>query len=163
MMVALGTVFMTLGGFFEVLDLSVCALASLLVVFVLIEVGDPFPWLVWLCTSLATFLIFPGKMLWMEYLLIFGIYPILKAYIERLPRVAWFVLKLAFINSVLWLIILGFELIFKTSIFIVDELWVKVAVYFVMNVAFFAYDMFITVLVRFYFARLRGRIKHLLK
>ena len=56
---ALGTVFMVLGGFIEVLDLTVCALASLLVAFVYIEIGAPYYWLVWICTSLCSALLFP--------------------------------------------------------------------------------------------------------
>ena len=163
MVVALGTVFMTLGGFFEVLDLSVCALASLLVAFVYIEIGSPYTWLVWICTSLATFLIMPGKFLWMLYLLIFGIYPILKAYIERLPRGAWLILKLLFINAMIWLLIFGFEFVLGIPFFVVDKLWLKAGVYIVMNVGFVAYDAFIAVLVRFYFIRLRPRFRNFLK
>ncbi len=163
MVVALGTVFMVLGGFIEVLDLSASAIASVLVAFVYIEIGSPYTWLVWIGTSFATFICFSGSVLWLEYLLVFGIYPILKAYIERLPRKFWIFLKLLFINIVLWLIFLGFEFIFKTSVFIVDKLWMKIGIYALMNVAFIAYDLFITVMVRFYLARLRPRFKHLLK
>ena len=161
MIVALGAAFMVLGGFIEVLDLTACAFASVLVAFVYIEIGSPYTWLVWLGTSLATFLF--GSMLWVQYFLIFGIYPILKAYIERLPRRVWFILKLAFINAMLWLIILAYELIFKLPFFVIDKTWIKVFVYLVMNVAFIAYDLFITVLIRLYFDRLRNRFKHLLK
>ena len=163
MVVALGTVFMVLGGFIEVLDLSVCALASLLVAFVYIEIGSPYTWLVWLCTSLASFLIMPGKMIWMLYLLIFGIYPILKAYIEKLPRGIWLVMKLLFINAIIWVFIFATELIFGIPFFVVDKLWMKVGVYIVMNVGFIAYDLFITVLVRYYFVKIRHRFKNFLK
>ena len=57
LMVALGTVFMVIGAVVEVLDLTVCALSSLLVVFVFLEIGSYYPWLVWICTSLATALL----------------------------------------------------------------------------------------------------------
>ena len=163
MIVALGTVFMVIGGFVEVLDLSAAAIASVLVAFVYIELGSPYTWLVWIATALATFICFPGSVLWLEYLLVFGIYPILKAYIERLPRKLWILLKLGFINIVLWLVFAGFEFIFKTSVFLTDKLWMKIGLYVLLNVAFVAYDVFITVLVRFYLERLRPRFKHLLK
>ena len=81
MIIALGTVLMVLGAMVDVLDLSVCALASLFVAFVYIEIGSPYPFFVWLGTSLATFLFFPGSIIWLEYLLVFGLYPILKAYV----------------------------------------------------------------------------------
>ena len=163
MVIALGTLFMVLGGFIEVLDLSASAIASVLVAFVYIEIGSPYTWLVWLGTTLASFISFSGSVLWLEYFLVFGIYPILKAYIERTPRRLWIFLKLLYINVTLWLIFAGFEFIFKTSVFIVDKLWVKIGIYAIMNIAFVAYDLFITVMVRFYFARLRPRFKHLLK
>lgn len=163
MTVALGTLFMVLGGFVEVLDLSACAIASVLVAFIYIEIGSPYTWLVWLCTSLTSFICFPGSVLWLEYLIVFGIYPILKAYIERCRRVFWLPLKLIYANVVLWIAIFTLEFLFKTPFFITDKVWIKVGLYALLNVAFIAYDVFITVLVRFYLDRLRPRLKHLLK
>ena len=161
--VAIGVMFMVLGGFVDVLDLSACALSSVLVAFIYIEVGSPYTWLVWLCTSLLSFVCFPGSVLWFVYLIVFGIYPILKAYIERLNRAFWLPVKLVYINAVLVLIIFAFELLFKTPFFVVNKLWLKVGVYALMNIAFIAYDLFITVLVRFYLDRLRHRFKNFLK
>ena len=77
MMVALGTAIMLLGTVIEVFDLTVCAFASMLVVFIYLEIGSYYPWLVWICTSLATLLISPGTLVWAEYLLVFGIYPLI--------------------------------------------------------------------------------------
>ena len=163
MMVALGTVFMTLGAFVEVMDLTVCALASLIVAFVYIEIGAPYTWLVWLCTSLATFLCFSGSVLWVEYLFVFGIYPILKAYIERLPRFLWLVFKLVFVNAVIWLMVLVCEMVLGVPFFGGETVWINVMVYAVMNVAFVAYDLFITVLVRLYLVKYRHRFSKFLK
>ena len=114
MILALGTALMVLGAVFEVLDLSVCAVASLFVAFVYIEIGAPYTFIVWLLTSLLSFIFFPGSVIWIEYLLVFGIYPIIKAYVERLPRVLWIILKAVYINAVLVALIFLFELIFKT-------------------------------------------------
>ena len=163
MLTALGTVLMVLGAFIDVIDLSVCALASLLVVFVYIEIGSPFTWLVWLCTSLLTFLLFPGKAIWIEYFAIFGIYPILKAYIERLPRFLWFLLKFVYIGAMLLLLTFLVELIIGVPLIVADSIWIKVGIYVIMYVAFFAYDVFITVCVRLYLERLRHRFKKMLK
>ena len=162
-LVALGAVLMVLGGFVEVLDLTVCALVSLIVVFVCIEIGTPYTFLVWLATSLATFLLSPGKTLWLLYLLIFGIYPILKGYIERLKRPLWLILKLVFINAVLLTLSFLFEIIFSVPLVVLPSKLATAAVYLVMNIAFAAYDKFISVMVRIYFGKFRNRIKHLLK
>ena len=59
--VALSILFLVLGAFVDVLDLSACALASLLVVFVYIEIGSPYTYLVWLATSLTAFLFLSGN------------------------------------------------------------------------------------------------------
>ena len=79
MMVALGVVFMTIGAFVPSLDMTSAALTSLIVVLIFIEIGSPYTYLVWLATSLIGFIFFSGSAVWLQYLLVFGIYPILKA------------------------------------------------------------------------------------
>ena len=162
-MVALGTAVMILGAVIEVLDLSVCAIASLLVVFIYLEIGSYYPWLVWICTSLATALIYPGAIIWAEYLLVFGIYPLIKAYIERLPRWSWIIVKLVYINAVVWGIFCISEFILGIPFFADEGKVLIIATYVLMNVAFIMYDLFITIMVRFYFAKLRPRFQKLLK
>lgn len=161
--VALGVVFMVFGAVFDVVDLTACALSSLLVAFIYIEIGSPYTFLVWICTALLSAVLFPGSAIWIEYLLIFGIYPILKAYIERLPRLFWWLLKLAFINSVIWLLALLVELITGAPLFDGETFWFNAVIYVLMNIAFISYDLFITVLVRFYLIKLQPRFKNFLK
>ena len=163
MMVALGTVFMIIGAAIEVLDLSVCALASLLVVFIYLEIGSYYPWLVWICTSLATALLYPGSIIWAEYALVFGIYPLVKSYIERLPKWSWIIVKLVYINAIIWALFLICEKLIGVPFFGEETLGMTIAVYVLMNVAFVAYDFFITVMVRFYYDKLRHRFKKFLK
>ncbi len=164
LLVALGVTLMALGAVFEILDLTVCAVVSLLVVFVYIELGSPYTWLVWICTSIITAIIFPGSILWVEYLLVFGIYPILKAYIEKAPRIFWWPVKLLFINAVIWALFCVVEFIFMTPFFEEgsNTLW-KIGIYALINVAFIVYDLFVTVMVRLYFERFRKRFKRFLK
>ena len=163
LMVALGTVFMVIGAVFEVLDLTVCALSSLLVVFIFIEVGSYYPWLVWICTSLATALIYPGSIIWAEYALVFGIYPLIKSYIEKLPKWSWFIVKLAYINAVIWSLFAICELLLGLPFFGEENEIMVIVVYVLMNVAFIAYDLFINVMANFYFIKLRPRFKKFLK
>lgn len=163
MMVALGTAFMVLGAVIEVLDLTVCALASMLVVFVYIEIGSYFPWLVWICTSLATVLLYPGSLIWVEYALIFGLYPLIKAYIERLPRWSWIILKLAYVNAVIWLLFAVCEFLLGIPFFDEGGIVMAIVVYVLMNIAFLMYDLFIVIMVRFYQDKLRPRFKGFLK
>ena len=161
--VALGTVFMVLGAAIDVLDLTVCALASLLVVFIYLEVGSYYPWLVWSCTTLTTALLYPGSIIWAEYFLVFGLYPLIKAYIERLPRWSWIIVKLAYINAVIWATFAISELLLGIPFFEEDSKILAIATYVLMNVAFVMYDLFIVVMVRFYLSKLRPRFSKLLK
>ncbi len=163
MLTALGVVIMLLGAVIETLDLTVGAIASLIVVFVFVEIGKPYHWLVWLCTSLITALIYPGSALWIEYLLIFGIYPILKAYIEKLPRWSWWPVKLVYINAVVGLLALAMEKLLGIPFFEDEGVWMRVLFWALLNVAFVLYDIFLRTLLRVYFAKYRERIISLIK
>ena len=163
MMVALGTAVMVLGAVIEVLDLSVCALASMLVVFIYLEIGSYYPWLVWICTSMATALIYPGSIIWVEYLFIFGIYPLIKAYIEKMPRWTWLIVKLMYVNAVIWGMFCVAEFLLGIPFFGDEGRVMAIITYVLMNVAFVLYDFFIVVMVRFYFEKLRPRFKRFLK
>ena len=163
LIVALSVVVMALGALFELFDLSVCALASLFVAFTYIEIGSPYTFLVWICTSLIVFLFFPGSFVWLEYFVLFGIYPTIKGYIERLSPKIWWPVKLLFGNAVILVLIFGFKLITGLPFFDVDSKLIIGGLYLILNIAFVMYDIFLSVLIRFYMTRLRARFKRFLK
>ena len=152
MAVALGVAFSALGSVVSVLDLTAATLASLLVAFVYIEVGSPYTWLVWLV-----------------YLTLFGIYPILKGYIERTPRPIWWLLKLLYLNAMLLLLAFFAEALTGVPFFgDLDTLPVALPIAYaimwaVMNLAFVLYDILIVKMVRFYKIKIRPKIERLLK
>ena len=147
MTTAIGAALMAIGAVWELVDMSLAAFASFLVVFILIEVGSPYTWLVWITTSLITFLFFPGSTIWLMYF-VFGVFPILKYYIEKLKRFFWFPLKLVYVNLCIIALMYAMELIFGLPLFETDFLILKVALYVVLNLAFFAYDRLLTLLIR---------------
>ena len=162
MATALGAALMSIGALWEVVDMALAAVASFLVVIILIEVGSPYTWLVWITTSLITFLFFPGSTVWLMYF-VFGVFPILKYYIEKLKRPFWFPLKLIYVNACIIALIYVVELIFGLPFFETDLFILKVALYVVLNGAFFAYDRLLTLLIRLYMEKYRHRFKHLFK
>lgn len=162
-LVAISVVIMVLGGVISVLDLSMSALASLIVAFAYIEIGSPYTWLIWLATTVLSAVIFPGSLLWVSYLVAFGVYPILKGYIERLPRPFWILVKLAFANAAIWLMIAGSQLVLGLPLFDTQSKWIKIGLYLFLNVVFFAYDLCITACVRFYMEKLRHRFQKFLR
>jgi hypothetical protein len=163
MVVALGAIFLVVGSYISAVDLIFEVVASLLAVFVYIELGSPYTWLVWPATTLTVAFLPNGISVAGLYFLVFGIYPILKAYIERLPKVLWWPVKLAYINAVIWLLIYFVDLIFGTPFLEGDTVWLQAAMYLLINVAFVMYDVFITVMVRFYFDKLRHRFSRFLR
>lgn len=156
MLVALGTLLMSAGAALEIADLAACSIASLFVVLAYIELHSPYTWLVWLASSLATALMFFGSPVWSEYFLVFGFYPILKGYIERAPRVLWWPLKIAYVNAILWFIILVVQGVLGIQFFesTAGVVW-KIAIYAAANVAFVVYDFFLTTMVRVYLSKWR--------
>lgn len=162
MATALGAALMSIGALWEVVDMALAAVASFLVVIILIEVGSPYPWLVWLSTSLITFLFFPGSTVWLMYF-VFGVFPILKYYIEKLKRPFWFPLKLLYVNACIIALIYLVELIFGFPFFETDLFILKAVLYVVLNGAFLAYDRLLTLLIRLYMEKYRPRFKHLFK
>jgi hypothetical protein len=137
--------------------------ASLLAVFVYIEIGSPFTWLVWPATTLTVAMLPNGISVAGLYFLVFGIYPILKAYIERAPRPLWWPLNLVYINSVIVILAVAVRVITGASMFTSELFIVNAALWVLMNVAFIAYDMFITVAVRLYMLKYRRIFARFLK
>ena len=166
--VALGVAFMVIGALFEPLDLAVACMSSILVVFVYIEIGSPYTWLVWICTALISALCYPASGMWVMYLFLFGLYPMIKGYIEKSPCVFWWPMKLAFYAVAA--VALGLVLSFILGIPLVDGDFFGLPTEAVLAVlmligalAFVMYDIFITAGVRMYYKKLRPKIKNILK
>jgi hypothetical protein len=98
---ALSVVVMFFGVVLGVLDLSTLVVASFLVAFCVIEMGGAYPYLVWLVTSAVAFFTVPDKLVFFEYALFAGVYPMLKFRLARLPAAAGWILKLVSFNAAL--------------------------------------------------------------
>ena len=163
---------MALGAFIEVLDLTVAAICSCLMAFVFIEIGDKYAFGVWLGTSILGFAFFTHSLVWVTYFLVFGIYPILKAYIEKLKKAFWIPIKLAVFLVSSLLIILVSELLLGIPFF-GDTLGIpffenhvnlfKTIVVVALVLGLYVYDVFLTVMIRAYFSTFRKRIQSILK
>jgi hypothetical protein len=163
MVVALGAIFLVVGSYISAVDLIFEGVASLLAVFVYIELGSPYTWLVWPATTLTVAFLPNGISVAGLYFLVFGIYPILKAYIERTPRVLWWLIKLVYINVIILILAATVRLITGASMFTSELFIVNLALWVLINVAFVAYDMFITVAVRLYMLKYRKIFARFLK
>lgn len=171
---ALGVTFMYLGAAIQVLDLSVVAIASVLVVFARIEIGTPYDWAVYSVTGTLSliFLANLNPLIPVLYFSFAGMYPILKAYFERLPRrsIAYLVkgIYFALIDAVLLLLAVFFsEALFGAPLFtgaLAPYTGILlVALYVLVVFMCFIYDLLLSQLVVIYMVKIRPRIATILK
>ena len=159
---ALGTVFLLIGALIEVLDLSAAMLASMLMLFVVIEIGGAWTWLTYAVTSLTGFLLLPYKLPAVIYLLI-GFYPIIKEKTEKLPKLFSWIIKIFAFNISLALVFFVLKL-FLPSVSIelfpgMKVLYTYLIYFLVGNLIFVLYDVLLTRLVSFYIFKLRKRLR----
>lgn len=158
---ALGVVTLTLGAVVQVLDLSVAVIASLFVVFAVIELGGKYPYLVYAVTALLAMLLLPVKSAPLIYLCFTGYYPIIKSKLEkrcvRAP-LCW-LLKILIFNAVLTAAVLVGTLVLHVPVPSVRYYWLLP----LLTPVFVLYDVALTRLITFYLVRLRDRFRFLKK
>ena len=152
---ALGVLMLLLGAIIDVLDLSVTALASLLIVIAFLEFGSRWACLIYAATSLLALLLLPNKFPAFIYAVFAGYYPILKAYIERLPRIPAWSLKVILFNAALTLL-----LYLSVSVFHLPDTGAAFTVltYLSCNALFLLFDIALTRLISLYLYRLRKQL-----
>ena len=156
MLAELGVILLGLGSLINTLDLTVAALASILCVWAVIEMGKTYAWMIWLVTSFLAILLLPRKTPGCFYLFI-GLYPILKERLERLPRAVEWVLKIVIFHAMIalcWLVLR----IFVPGEAALEFGWLLLATYALALVAFLLYDYALTKLISFYLQKLQKRI-----
>ena len=154
---ALSVVLMLLGCVIQSLDLSAAVIAGIAVVIAVIEYGVGWSVMLYAATSVLAFVLLPVKTPALFYLLIGGIYPIIKALLERIKN-KWLV----------WAVkIIGFNLFYTALIAagnyllnIEDPIFsFNIFVYALGNLTFFVYDIAFTRLVTLYVKRIRRKLK----
>ena len=159
MLSALGVIFLALGAFIEVLDITTAVLASMLCIYAVIEMGGAYPWGIWVVTSILSLLLLPIKTPALFYALFAGFYPILKEKLERLKRPLAFVLKLAVFHLSLGAIVLLLRLFFPEQLDWGGMQWLPIAMYVLCVAVFLLYDLALTRVITFYLIRLRQRFR----
>lgn len=156
-LVALSVIILYLGCAIEVLDLTMSAIVSLLVVVVVIEMGYKYAGFAYLATSILSLLLLPQKSPAIFYTCFMGFYPIIKSHVERInSAILRWTVKLVVGNIALVAMFL------LLSLFVPDEFvggWILVGTYILGLVAFVMYDIALTKLISLYFAMIRDRIK----
>lgn len=153
---ALGVILLYLGSIITVLDLTMVAIASLIVAFAVIEMKGRYPVMIWGVTSFLSLLLLPDKFGALCYLLLCGIYPILKPHLDRLGRLLSILLKLLGFNLLLTAMLAAAIFLFHLP---EEEIGLTWFFYPLGNLAFLLYDIALTRLTLLYFARFRRLLK----
>ncbi|MBE6530711.1 MAG: hypothetical protein E7679_01275 [Ruminococcaceae bacterium] len=158
MLSALGVVVLYLGSLVEVLDISMAVIASLFVIFAVIEYGGAAPWAIFFVTGILSTVLLPNKFPAVMYLLFLGFYPIIKEKIEHLRSRAWqWVIKEAVFNVCLVLLMMMSKYFLYYG---VEGLEIFEAVFFLLaNGTFVIYDIALTRLISLYVFRLRKKFR----
>lgn len=154
---ALSVLILYLGAIIEVLDLSVSAIASLVVVLIVIEMGYSYAWLTYIAVSILSMIVLPQKLAAIFFAAFMGFYPIVKSYIEKMRSIAlrW-AIKILTANIALVIFF------FAIKIFVPEELETDLmmwTLYIMALVAFVLYDIAISKLITAYFYKFRDRLK----
>jgi hypothetical protein len=153
---ALGVILLYLGSVIEIFDLTAVAIVSLIVVFSVIELKGRYPVMIWGVTSFLSLLLLPNKFGALCYACLCGYYPMVKPYLERLPRIWSFVLKFLGFNLILAGMLAAAVFVFMMPREDAGYLWALIGLG---NAAFFLYDLAITRLSLLYFLRFRRMLK----
>lgn len=122
----------------------------------LVESGNRWAWIFYFATSLLALLLIPNKVGIIPYAAFFGLYGMIKYYIEGIRNTAIeLILKGAFFSLGLFLAILVVKELFMGEVFSKLPLW---ALIIGALVVFYIYDYAYTQFVVFYETRIRKRI-----
>lgn len=151
---ALSVVLLYIGSI-SVLDMSAVVICALLTMLVVVEAGEKFAWLTVCVTGLLSFLLLPVKLPALLYLFFGGIYPILKAWLEKTPYWLSWLFKISVLDTMLLASIALSKLVFTAEEPFFDFTGL---VLLVGTVFFILYDLALTTCVTAYITRLRKRL-----
>ena len=152
MCVAISVVLLTLGSLIEVLDISMAVIASLGVVFGVIELGGKYPYLIYAATAILS-LVLPlaNKTPALLYACFAGFYPILKNVFEgHFSRMIAWVLK-----TTVFLVGAAIDIFLMLKFFFVGDLLLILP----LIAIFVLYDVALTRLITAYMLRWRHRLR----
>jgi hypothetical protein len=153
MLSALNILIMFFGSIYQTLDLTTAAAASLTVVFAMVELGTSYAVSVYAVTSILAVVLLPNKSPAIIFAVFAGLYPILKAYLQRI-RFKWlaFVAKLAVFNLFFTAIIA----VGKYLLMLEEEFYAFGWVIYVLgNVTFVLYDFALDRLILLYVVKIK--------
>ena len=158
-------VVMMLGAYFPYLTYTIPAFAGLCIMVVLLELGAKWAISAYITSAVLTLLFCEPEAMLM-YVFLFGYYPILKAFIEKInkPLLEW-PIKMIFFNVVVILVYSFIAQLFGVNMSDTNDFG-KYTVYIVLavaNVVFVIYDITVAKMATFYIYIIKPKLNKLLK
>lgn len=154
---ALAVVSLLLAAIIPTNTFSFYALSSFFVSVVVVENGIRAGWLFYAATSLLSLIVVPEKLALVPYVVFFGIYGIVKYYIEKLNKLALeYVLKFAYFNLCAAIAVLTVSHLFNNGLVLKLPWWLLVIA---LEIVFFVYDYVYTLFISYYRDKLKPRLK----
>ena len=137
--------------------MSFYALSSFFMAVIVIESGIRAGFLFYISTCILSFIIIPDKLGVLPYVIFFGLYGIVKYYIEKLGRIIQeYILKFVYFNICLGIAWFTVSKLFEFSLPVELPWWVPVIG---IEVVFFLYDVVYTLFISYYREKLKPRLK----
>lgn len=148
-LLALTTVTVFLAGFIPALELTLYAVSSFYIAVMIIETSVKGGWTLYLASSILLLILIPNKIVIVPYVFFFGIYGIIKRYIENIRKqVIEILLKLIFFNISLGLVYRLFKDVLIEDLNMID---LPAAVLIIgLQIMFLLYDYIYTLFIGFY-------------
>lgn len=93
MAVALGTVFMLFASMLPCFEYAVPAAAGIIILFVQAELKKPWALGAYAATSILGVFVVPNKEAVGMYIALFGVYPIIKSFFDKMPKILSYIAK----------------------------------------------------------------------
>lgn len=136
--------------------LALYALSSFFVSVIIIEFGIKSGWLFYAASAIMALIIIPDKIGLTPYMIFFGIYGIIKFYIEKLDKLPYeYVLKMLFFNACMVTAIILVKEIFIESVKINFPWWIVILLF---EFVFVIYDYVYSLFIQYY----KNRVKKIL-
>lgn len=163
---ALCTVLMFGTGLIPIATYALPALAGVLLMVIVMEVGKSWAWAVYGAVSLLSLLLAADKEAVLLFIAFFGYYPILKASLEQFKKKVWaYVLKFTVFNAamVVSFFISIFVLAIPEDSFTIFGIYFPWVLLLMGNLVFLVYDYALSGLVLLYYSRLHKMVSGLFK
>lgn len=137
--------------------LSLYTISSFFVSIIIIEFGVKSGWIFFIASCILTLIVLPDKLGLLPYVFFFGIYGIIKFYIEKLNKlIIEYIFKIVFFNICMFSGLFLIKSFILSSVEIKFPLWIIVIA---LELIFIMYDYIFTLFIQYYNLKLKRILK----